>query len=200
MDTDRTVRTFNDFFRERGHRLVTGSTLLPPPSDPVLFTTAGMQPLTPYLRGRPHPQGRRLVNLQRCLRTTDLDEIGDTTHLTVFQMLGSWSLGDYDHAQSLRWGTNCCATDSASRKSACTSRSSADPARSAPTPNHCASGRTWGCRWSGPGTRTGGPTARPARAAPTRRSSSGRKRHPAPGQPRHRPPLDGTLEPRPHAL
>jgi alanyl-tRNA synthetase len=104
MDTARTVRTFNDFFRERGHRLVTGSTLLPPPSDPVLFTTAGMQPLTPYLRGRPHPQGRRLVNLQRCLRTTDLDEIGDTTHLTVFEMLGSWSLGDYDHAQSLRWG------------------------------------------------------------------------------------------------
>ncbi|GHC98541.1 hypothetical protein GCM10010313_07550 [Streptomyces violarus] len=104
MDTARTVRTFNDFFRERGHQLVTGSTLLPPPSDPVLFTTAGMQPLTPYLRGRPHPQGRRLVNLQRCLRTTDLDEIGDTTHLTVFEMLGSWSLGDYDHAQSLRWG------------------------------------------------------------------------------------------------
>lgn len=104
MDTARTVRTFNDFFRERGHRLVTGSTLLPPPSDPVLFTTAGMQPLTPYLLGRPHPQGRRLVNLQRCLRTTDLDEIGDTTHLTVFEMLGSWSLGDYDHAQSLRWG------------------------------------------------------------------------------------------------
>ncbi|MFF7312120.1 alanine--tRNA ligase-related protein [Streptomyces sp. NPDC008137] len=104
MDTDRTVRTFNDFFRERGHRLISGSTLLPSPSDPVLFTTAGMQPLTPYLLGRPHPQGRRLVNLQRCLRTTDLDEIGDTTHLTVFQMLGSWSLGDYDHAQSLRWG------------------------------------------------------------------------------------------------
>ncbi len=104
MDTAQTVRTFNDFFRERGHRLVTGGTLLPPPSDPVLFTTAGMQPLTPYLLGRPHPQGRRLVNLQRCLRTTDLDEIGDTTHLTVFEMLGSWSLGDYDHAQSLRWG------------------------------------------------------------------------------------------------
>lgn len=63
-----------------------------------------MHPLTPYLQGRPHPQGRRLVNLQRCLRTTDLDEIGDLTHLTVFEMLGSWSLGDYDHPQSLRWG------------------------------------------------------------------------------------------------
>ncbi|WP_405866184.1 alanine--tRNA ligase-related protein [Streptomyces sp. NBC_01515] len=104
MNTDDIVRTFLDFYRERGHEVITGSTLLPPPSDPVLFTTSGMHPLTPYLQGRPHPQGRRLVNLQRCLRTTDLDEIGDLTHLTVFEMLGSWSLGDYDHPQSLRWG------------------------------------------------------------------------------------------------
>jgi alanyl-tRNA synthetase len=63
-----------------------------------------MHPLTPYLEGRPHPRGRRLVNVQRCLRTTDLDEVGDSTHLTVFEMLGSWSLGDYGHSQSLRWG------------------------------------------------------------------------------------------------
>ncbi|WP_030612062.1 alanine--tRNA ligase-related protein [Streptomyces fulvoviolaceus] len=104
MNTDQTVRVFTDFYRERGHRLVTGSTLLPPPSDPVLFTTSGMHPLTPYLEGRPHPQGRRLVNVQRCLRTTDLEEVGDSSHLTVFEMLGSWSLGDYSHSQSLRWG------------------------------------------------------------------------------------------------
>ncbi|MFJ9903227.1 alanine--tRNA ligase-related protein [Streptomyces sp. NPDC101152] len=104
MHTDQVVRTFTDFYRERGHQLITGGTLLPPPSDPVLFTTSGMHPLTPYLLGRPHPQGRRLVNLQRCLRTTDLDEVGDPTHLTVFEMLGSWSLGDYGHSQSLRWG------------------------------------------------------------------------------------------------
>ncbi|AZQ32510.1 hypothetical protein EJ357_02870 [Streptomyces cyaneochromogenes] len=102
--TDQIVRTFTDFFRERGHEQVTGGTLLPPPSDPVLFTTSGMHPLTPYLEGRPHPQGRRLVNVQRCLRTSDLDEVGDPTHLTVFEMLGSWSLGDYGHSQSLRWG------------------------------------------------------------------------------------------------
>ncbi|MFI6013130.1 alanine--tRNA ligase-related protein [Streptomyces sp. NPDC051243] len=102
--TDRIVRTFTDFFRERGHELVTGGTLLPPPSDPVLFTTSGMHPLIPYLEGRPHPRGRRLVNVQRCLRTSDLDEVGDPTHLTMFEMLGSWSLGDYDHSQSLRWG------------------------------------------------------------------------------------------------
>lgn len=104
MDTDRTVRVFTDFYRERGHHLITGSTLLPPPGDPVLFTTSGMHPLTPHLEGRPHARGRRLVNVQRCLRTTDLDEVGDSTHLTVFEMLGSWSLGDYGHSQSLRWG------------------------------------------------------------------------------------------------
>src|SRR5690348_781575 len=63
-----------------------------------------MHPLTPYLEGRPHPFGRRLVNVQRCLRTTDLDEVGDPSHLTVFEMLGSWSLGDYDGEQSVRWG------------------------------------------------------------------------------------------------
>ena len=104
MNTDQTVRTFIDFYRERGHRLITGSTLLSPPDDLVLFTTSGMHPLTFHLLGRPHPQGRRLVNVQRCLRTTDLDEVGDPTHLTVFEMLGSWSLGDYGHSQSLRWG------------------------------------------------------------------------------------------------
>jgi alanyl-tRNA synthetase len=104
MDTSTTIGTFTGFFRERGHQLIRGSALLPPDGDPVMFTTAGMHPLTPYLLGDPHPHGRRLVGSQRCLRTTDLDEIGDTTHLTVFEMLGSWSLGDYQVSQSLRWG------------------------------------------------------------------------------------------------
>jgi alanyl-tRNA synthetase len=104
MRTDDVIRTFIDFFEQRGHQQLTGTSLLPPPDDPVLFTTAGMHPLTPYLQGRPHPQGRRLVNVQRCLRTTDLDEVGDPFHLTVFEMLGSWSLGDYPGPQSLRWG------------------------------------------------------------------------------------------------
>jgi alanyl-tRNA synthetase len=103
MNTDRVVRTFIDFFEDRGHLRVTGSSLVPPPGDPVLFTTAGMHPLTPYLEGRPHPLGRRLVNVQRCLRTTDLDEVGDDTHLTVFEMLGTWSLGDYGSSHSLNW-------------------------------------------------------------------------------------------------
>ncbi|MFF0274021.1 alanine--tRNA ligase-related protein [Streptomyces sp. NPDC094447] len=104
MKTEHLVRTFVEYFEERGHHRITGSTLLPPPGDPVLFTTSGMHPLTPYLEGRPHPGGRRLVNVQRCLRTTDLDEVGDATHLTVFEMLGTWSLGDYEGPQSLAWG------------------------------------------------------------------------------------------------
>ena len=104
MTYDPISRTFLDFFRERGHKLVSDGSLIPPPGDPVLFTTSGMHPLTPYLEGRPHPLGRRLVNVQRCLRTTDLEEVGDSTHLTLFRMLGSWSLGDYDLPRSLRWG------------------------------------------------------------------------------------------------
>ncbi len=97
-------QTFIDFFTDRGHIPTTGSSLIPRPGDPVLFTTSGMHPLTPYLEGEPHPLGRRLVGVQRCLRTTDLDEVGDPTHLTVFEMLGSWSLGDYGSEQTLRWG------------------------------------------------------------------------------------------------
>ena len=104
MNSDETIRTFLDFFRDRGHRLLTGGSLLSPPGDPVLFTSAGMHPLTPYLAGRPHPLGRRLTGTQRCLRTTDLTEVGDDSHLTVFRMLGSWSLGDYDGPQSQHWG------------------------------------------------------------------------------------------------
>ncbi|WP_225847080.1 alanine--tRNA ligase-related protein [Streptomyces sp. HPF1205] len=103
MDTRQTVTVFTDFFAERGHVSLPGARLVRPPGDPVLFTTSGMHPLTPYLEGRPHPRGERLVNVQRCLRTTDLDEVGDHTHLTVFRMLGSWSLGGYESSQSLRW-------------------------------------------------------------------------------------------------
>jgi alanyl-tRNA synthetase len=98
------TKTFVDFFTEHGHIPTTGSSLIPRPGDPVLFTTSGMHPLTPYLEGEPHPLGRRLVGVQRCLRTTDLDEVGDPTHLTVFEMLGTWSMGDYGSEQTLRWG------------------------------------------------------------------------------------------------
>lgn len=105
MNTNDVRTTFIDFYRERGHELLGSSTLIPPdPDDPVLLVTSGMHPLTRYLDGQPHPLGPRLVNQQRCLRTTDLDEVGDDSHLTLFEMQGSWSLGDYPHEQSLRWG------------------------------------------------------------------------------------------------
>jgi alanyl-tRNA synthetase len=104
MDTKTILSTFEDFFSERGHVRLTGTSLITDPGDPVLFTTSGMHPLTPYFEGMPHPRGPRLMNLQRCLRTTDLDEVGDSSHLTLFEMLGTWSLGDYDHPQSIRWG------------------------------------------------------------------------------------------------
>jgi alanyl-tRNA synthetase len=105
MKVAETTRTFLDFFEDRGHQVIASGSLVPPGNGPVLFTAAGMHPLTPYLDGGPpHPQGTRLTGLQRCLRTTDLEEVGDERHLTVFQMLGSWSLGDYDGPQSLRWG------------------------------------------------------------------------------------------------
>ncbi|HTT50055.1 MAG TPA: alanine--tRNA ligase-related protein [Streptosporangiaceae bacterium] len=104
MNHQEVVQTFTEFFRDRGHQPIPSSSLVPRPGDPVLFTSAGMHPLTPYLEGRPHPAGNRLTGVQRCLRTTDLDEVGDTTHLTVFEMLGSWSLGDYPGTQSVRWG------------------------------------------------------------------------------------------------
>jgi alanyl-tRNA synthetase len=104
MDSSKTVSTFIEFFTARGHTLIEGSSLVPPAGDSVLYTTAGMQPLTRYLEGAPHPMGTRLVGVQRCMRTTDLEEVGDSSHLTVFQMLGSWSLGDYGGPQSLRWG------------------------------------------------------------------------------------------------
>ena len=104
MNADETTRTFLEFFEERGHQVIEGGSLVPPGDGPVLFTTSGMHPLTPYLDGLRHPRGPRLASVQRCLRTTDLEEVGDERHLTVFQMLGSWSLGDYDGPQSLRWG------------------------------------------------------------------------------------------------
>ena len=87
-------RTFIDSMVEHGHVEIEGHSLRSP-TDDVLFTTAGMHPLIPYLEGAPHPAGRRLTDVQRCVRTTDVDEVGDDTHLTVFEMLGNWSLGDY---------------------------------------------------------------------------------------------------------
>ena len=91
------------FFEERGHVRIPSAPLLPENDPTVLFTTAGMHPLVPFLLGEPHPQGRRLTNVQKCIRTNDIDEVGDTSHVTFIEMLGNWSLGDYFKEESLRW-------------------------------------------------------------------------------------------------
>lgn len=83
------------FFKKKKHKVVKNSSLIPENDPTVLFTTAGMHPLVPFLLGEKHPSGKRLVNLQRCLRTGDIEEVGDDVHLTFFEMLGNWSLGDY---------------------------------------------------------------------------------------------------------
>jgi alanyl-tRNA synthetase len=89
------------YFADRGHKVITGSSLIPTRDPTVLFTTAGMHPLVPYLRGQSHPQGPRLTSVQRCLRTTDIELVGDETHATVFEMLGNWSLGDYGKKEAI---------------------------------------------------------------------------------------------------
>ncbi len=91
------------FFEKRAHSRLPSASLLPENDPSVLFTTAGMHPLVPFLLGETHPQGKRLVNFQKCLRTNDIDEVGDVTHLTFFEMLGNWSLGDYFKNESLTW-------------------------------------------------------------------------------------------------
>jgi alanyl-tRNA synthetase len=86
---------FLNFLEKRGHAIIPSASVVPENDPSVLFTTAGMQPLVPYLTGEPHPSGTRLANLQKCVRTGDIDEIGDNTHHTFFEMMGYWSLGDY---------------------------------------------------------------------------------------------------------
>lgn len=94
MNSDQIRQRFIEFFQNRGHVVVPSASLVPENDPSVLFNTAGMQPLVPYLLGEPHPSGTRLVNLQKCVRTGDIDDIGDNTHATFFEMMGNWSLGD----------------------------------------------------------------------------------------------------------
>ena len=90
-----------NFFKKHGHAVIPSSPLIPENDPSVLFTTAGMQPLVPYLLGEKHPEGKRLTDYQKCLRTNDIDEVGDNRHLTYFEMLGNWSLGDYFKEESI---------------------------------------------------------------------------------------------------
>ena len=91
-----------DFFKKHGHAVIPSASLIPENDPSVLFTTAGMQPLVPYLLGEKHPEGTRLTDYQKCVRTNDIDEVGDNRHLTYFEMLGNWSLGDYFKEESIK--------------------------------------------------------------------------------------------------
>lgn len=103
MTTNELRQNFLDFFKEKGHAIIPSASVVPENDPTVLFTTAGMHPLVPYLQGQPHPMGKRLADAQKCVRTDDIDEVGDNRHLTFFEMLGNWSLGDYFKRESITW-------------------------------------------------------------------------------------------------
>ena len=88
------IKLYLDFFKSKNHKVIPSSSLIPSNDPTVLFTTAGMHPLVPYLIGQKHPLGKKLVNVQKCIRTGDIDEVGDYAHHTFFEMHGNWSLGD----------------------------------------------------------------------------------------------------------
>ena len=95
-------KKYIDYFKKHGHKEIPSAPLIPENDPSVLFTTAGMHPLVPYLLGEPHPEGTRLTDYQKCLRTNDIEEVGDNRHLTFFEMLGNWSLGDYFKEESIQ--------------------------------------------------------------------------------------------------
>ena len=96
-------KMYLDFFKSKGHAVIASASLIPENDPTVLFTTAGMHPLVPYLLGEKHPAGKRLTDVQKCVRTGDIDEVGDAAHCTFFEMLGNWSLGDYFKEEMIPW-------------------------------------------------------------------------------------------------
>ncbi len=103
MHTNELRQKYLEFFQTKEHQMIPSAPLVPENDPSVLFNTAGMQPLVPYLLGKPHPMGKRIVDVQKCVRTGDIDDVGDDTHLTFFEMLGNWSLGDYFKKESISW-------------------------------------------------------------------------------------------------
>ena len=103
MDAKKLMHKYFEFFKSKGHTLISSASLVPINDSSVLFITAGMQPLITHFTGSAHPKGKRLVNVQKCMRTVDFENIGDNTHHTFFQMLGNWSLGDYFKQEAITW-------------------------------------------------------------------------------------------------
>lgn len=103
MEAQELREDFVNYFKSKGHAQIRSASLIPENDPTVLFTTAGMHPLVPYLLGQKHPAGTRLCDFQKCVRTGDIDEVGDASHLTFFEMLGNWSLGDYFKHESIPW-------------------------------------------------------------------------------------------------
>jgi alanyl-tRNA synthetase len=103
MNTKELKKKYLDFFKKKGHAIIPSAPLIPEHDPTVLFTTAGMHPLVPFLMGQKHPLGKKIANVQKCIRTQDIDEVGDSTHTTFFEMLGNWSLGDYFKKEAIEW-------------------------------------------------------------------------------------------------
>lgn len=103
MTSNELRQKFLDFFEEKGHKVIPSASLVPENDPSVLFTTAGMHPLVPYIMGEDHPKGKRLTNSQKCIRTDDIEEVGDKVHHTFFEMLGNWSFGDYFKEDAIKY-------------------------------------------------------------------------------------------------
>ena len=97
------IKSYINFFKTKKHREIPSSSLIPEHDPTVLFTTAGMHPLVPFLIGQKHPLGKRIADVQKCIRTGDIEEVGNPTHHTFFEMLGNWSLGDYFKKEAIGW-------------------------------------------------------------------------------------------------